>query len=142
MAKGIATRCRQQFDSTNWQRGAQYYARGCVKIGIIAPDSLEATVQGSDDDPYSVLIDWSEADTDTLLVDCTCPRYADMNVCKHLAAVIRAMDVRGLSRLIPGSGNLYLESDGLARADDDARSDFPASTYRSTPQTTKKSIRE
>jgi superfamily II DNA or RNA helicase len=105
----FAQRCARQFTQQDWQRGEEYYRDAAVSIVVSRPDSLTALVQGNSRSPYSVLLDWSDASDNRLRVDCTCPRFADWGICKHVAATILAADARKLGEMLPGNGEFSIE---------------------------------
>jgi superfamily II DNA or RNA helicase len=115
----FAQRCARQFTQTDWQRGEEYYRDDAVSIVVSGPDSLKALVQGNSRLPYSVLLDWSDASDNLIRVDCTCPRFADWGICKHVAATILAADARKLGEMLPGNGDFSIEA-----GDDDPEEDW------------------
>ena len=115
----LAKRCFQEFDSRDWRRGQEYFQRGAVSIYDQDSASLEAGVKGSDPRPYDVRIDWSQARKKTLRVYCSCPRFDDVGLCKHVAATILAADEEGLGRMVPGTGGFFLKSYDFEPADRD-----------------------
>jgi superfamily II DNA or RNA helicase len=120
----LAKRCAHATDSRDWRRGEEYFRRGAVEIVDHGPTSLEAAVKGSASAPYIVDLDWSEADQRTLYVSCSCPRFDDCAMCKHVVATIFAADAAGLSGSVPGRTALYLEPsaesvEAFADADED-----------------------
>lgn len=108
-------RCIGEFDRRDWQRGEEYFRSGAVHIAEHYPTGLDAEVQGSAASPYDVRLDWSEIgrDSNTLLVHCSCPRFDDMGLCKHLAAVILAADAEGIGDAVPGNRPLFLEPEEI-----------------------------
>ena len=106
---GLASRCREQFSRRDWQRGVQYFGTGAVFNVISGETMMSAMVEGTSSEPYSVNLDWSEVQQRVLLVDCSCPRFADVGICKHLAATILAADGAGIGDKIPGRDPLSVE---------------------------------
>ncbi|MGD9645911.1 MAG: SNF2-related protein [Pirellulales bacterium] len=104
----LAKRCRRAFSNRDWQRGEAYFARGDVWIVEQALEQLALQVQGSELQPYDVLLDWGEVASGRLFVDCSCPRYADAGVCKHLAAAILEAERAGFGAWLQGNRNLRL----------------------------------
>lgn len=89
-----------------------------MRLGAAGENGVSATVSGSDAAPYLVTIDWSDAArAGVLVVDCDCPRFADSYFCKHLWAVVLAVDAAGHG--VPGAGRLAL----IAADDDEANDD-------------------
>ena len=71
------------------ERGCDYFESGCVHAVEHRADGWHATVSGSSD--YSVFI---PASLDPREAQCTCPHYADGNICKHIAAALIAIERR------------------------------------------------
>ena len=90
------------------------FSSGAVEIIDPGLTGLKATVQGSASAPYIVELDWSKATQETLFVSCSCPRFDDMGVCKHVVATILAADATGLGKSVPGRTTLYLETSAAA----------------------------
>jgi hypothetical protein len=83
-----------------------------VLLGPADENGVGAEVSGSAEEPYAVLIDWSEAESSgELAVFCDCPRFSDGFFCKHLWATLRSADAAGANRHVPGTGALGLERD-------------------------------
>jgi superfamily II DNA or RNA helicase len=112
----LAGRCAPQFDRRDWQRGEDYFRDRAVSIVRVGPDGLEALVQGSEEFPYDVRLDWSKADDNRLGIDCSCPRFAEWGACKHVAATIFAADARKLGVRVPGTDPLSVD---VIEGDDD-----------------------
>lgn len=105
----LARRCQGQFSRADWAKGREYHQTRRVSTIETMFDRYEAEVRGSRPQPYEVLLDWSAADESVLAVNCSCPRFADVGVCKHVAAAILTADAEGFTEGIPGTGPLYLE---------------------------------
>ncbi|HJW94001.1 MAG TPA: DEAD/DEAH box helicase [Thermoanaerobaculia bacterium] len=75
------------------ERGEQYYITGRVTLfDEVSGGRFEATVLGGH--PYRVVL---EPDGDFLRVSCECPFFdRELDVCKHIWAVIRSASTRGL----------------------------------------------
>lgn len=93
----LAGCCRSTFSAKDMRNGADYFASGAVQIVGIDGTMLEALVYGSEDEPYQVILDWGHADSRTLEAACSCPRFDDTGICKHLFAVMLAADEQKLS---------------------------------------------
>ncbi len=104
-------RCIGEFDRRDWRRGEEYFRRGAVHISCYYATGLDAKVQGSAASPYDVRLDWSDTGggSDVLVVHCSCPRFDDMGLCKHVAAAIHAVDAAGIGEAVPGKRPLKLE---------------------------------
>ncbi len=104
----LAARCSAVFDSTSRQRGNAYYYGGCVTVTERYHGGVRALVRGSSAQPYQVKIDWSQADEREVEAYCSCPRYQDGVLCKHLWATMLAVDAQGLANALRGSARLYV----------------------------------
>jgi hypothetical protein len=101
----LADRCKPDISAADWRKGGDYCLTGAVRKIKLGNTSLVAKVFGTS--RYTVTFDWSRAEGEQLLqVDCTCPRFAEMGICKHVAATIRQVDREGLDHMIPGRGLL------------------------------------
>lgn len=69
-------------------RGLDYYESELVKIESMDDEFIEAVVEGTE--PYSVEIVLKNSRVKQM--DCDCPYAADGNNCKHMAAVLFAVD--------------------------------------------------
>ena len=81
-------------------RGMNYFLRGNVRGIHFLPTSIIASVVGSE--VYEVSLDWNTIDeTGELSTECGCLFFQQGNYCKHLWALVLALDQRGDSRIIP-----------------------------------------
>ncbi len=119
----LADRCSQEFEPRDWRRGVEYFQRGSVFLVEQRGSSFYAEVEGSAAEPYEVMLDWSEVELGSLIVECSCPRFADGANCKHIAAAILKADAAGVR--VPGRGSLSLD----IRAFADDRLDDPDDEY-------------
>lgn len=103
-------RCRREISQTDWDKGRNYLRSGVVRLFEPDHECLEAEVQGSERLPYTVWIDWSNVRKRVIGVDCDCPRFAEMEMCKHVAATILAMDSVGLASQISGRDALSIRT--------------------------------
>ena len=71
------------------ERGCDYFESGCVRAVEHRADGWHATVSGGSD--YAVFV---PASLDPREAQCTCPHYADGNICKHIAAALIAIERR------------------------------------------------
>ncbi len=115
----LATRCRSEFDAITRARGVEYADNGAVQVFLLNRAGLTAEVQGSAREPYDVELDWGDAYDGSLFASCTCPRYADGHLCKHLWAAILAVDAQNKDHLVPGRRSLE-----VLFADDDDDDDY------------------
>ncbi|HXY34235.1 MAG TPA: SNF2-related protein [Planctomycetaceae bacterium] len=107
----LSKRCAEEFNRQDWARGVEYFESGAVSITAQSNDGLEALVRGSRRSPYRVRLDWTHAKESRLHVNCTCPRFEDIGVCKHLAATILAADAQNVGPIVPGKKELLIFSD-------------------------------
>ncbi|MBA2113810.1 DEAD/DEAH box helicase [Bremerella alba] len=83
------------------QRGSEYAAAGRVHV-VNSEDSWASfEVEGSDFEPYTVLLDWENGLRNGM--ECNCPHYDRGNFCKHLWAAILFADRLGLANNSRGS---------------------------------------
>lgn len=110
-----------EFDSAIRQRGADYFRNSRVRIDSASASCIVATVKGSS--RYRVEL---EREGRKIHASCTCP-YADVDLCKHLWAVILAAEKQ---RLLQGEGfklvHRGIEDDGL---DDEFDEDYEDEDY-------------
>ena len=91
------------FTATDFERGMEYYRKGrvtdiqCTKAGT--ETNVSCTVRGSE--RYTVR--FTEMAEGRLRISCTCPRYADVGRCKHLAAAMIAYIGEPPRESVPGS---------------------------------------
>ena len=84
------------FDGLDFARGLGYYEEGLVKLRDADADGWHAYVDGSQ--RYSVYLacdDDGYASPNADMTTCTCPRFHDGYLCKHIAAVCRAVEASG-----------------------------------------------
>ncbi|MHB0955222.1 MAG: DEAD/DEAH box helicase [Pirellulaceae bacterium] len=112
----LATRCRTEFDRITRARGTEYADEGAVRIFDLDEEGLSAEVQGSAFEPYEVDLDWSDATRGALSASCSCPRFADGHLCKHIWAAILSVDAEGQDCRVPGRHSLTVQ---FADMDDD-----------------------
>lgn len=82
-----------------WARGAAYSYDGRVQQVVETEDRIEATVRGSI--PYRVAL-WVEGGS--LRWTCTCPFAEDGDICKHVVAVLMAVEADGTEERPPEAG--------------------------------------
>ncbi len=106
----LADRCRTYFEMNDIMRGTKYFEQRFVEIYNLTGDSVQATSIGSGGMEYLIDIDWRKADVGRLGVSCTCARFDDGYLCKHLWATILEVDESELGAILPGSGKLQVGS--------------------------------
>ncbi len=106
--RSLAARCSHAFSRRDWDRGEDYFRRGCVAIVQLDDCMLHVRVRGTAPAPYDVWLDWTDAEVLELAVECTCPRFTDVGICKHVAAAILAADLKDVGKGIADRGPLEL----------------------------------
>lgn len=86
----LTSALRSQFEPHGCQRGKGYFRDGRVEEMKISDGILFADVEGSYGD-YEVIIDLRDLDDEGSMY-CSCPRFDDGYLCKHLWAVILKFD--------------------------------------------------
>jgi SNF2 family DNA or RNA helicase len=104
----LVARCSAVFDATTRQRGSAYYYGHCVTLTERRQGAVRAAVRGSGAQPYQVRLDWSHADEREVEAYCSCPRYQDGLLCKHIWATMLAVDAQGLANGLRGTARLYV----------------------------------
>ncbi len=89
----LSSSCADEFQAAARTRGASYFKEGRVRLTSLDETTSRARVKGSGE-AYEVEIDWSD---DALVADCTCPRFADGFLCKHVWATLLAVEAKGVS---------------------------------------------
>ena len=119
----LQKRCLNEVQPRDRERGVGYFHQRRVSLGERERDGIAATVEGSGGAVYEVRFDWSEAESDGFLgVSCSCQRFADFVVCKHVWATMVAFDRAQFTEPVPGKGplDLALDPPGDSSADDEA----------------------
>ena len=75
---------RAKVTEQSYDRGVDYYHASAVESATMRGDQLFATVQGSEWDPYHVIVTFTN---DDFTATCTCP-YDWGGYCKHVVAVL------------------------------------------------------
>lgn len=77
------------FSRKDFSRGQEYYRRGQIqKLKVARTDKggeVTCVVKGSESYGVSVRVEGQET-----AVYCSCPRFADKHICKHIAAAMMA----------------------------------------------------
>lgn len=79
---------RAKVTEQSYDRGVDYYHASAVESATMRGDQLFATVQGSEWDPYRVIVTFTG---DDFTAACTCP-YDWGGYCKHVVAVLLTVD--------------------------------------------------
>jgi len=116
----LARRCFKSLSSKEWNAGVRYCNLGCVTLSHVDSDELTVFVRGTAAKPYEVVLDWSLASADLVVVaSCSCPRYDEGHLCKHIAAAVLFADEKQFGARVPGRGSLDLVSDDDFWEDDE-----------------------
>ena len=102
----LAQRCNHEFDSKTKARGEDYSRSGHVSFTQVRRTGAAAQVKGSYGTAYLVELDWSETKEGFVSGRCTCPRFDDGFLCKHLWAFLLKLDEEGYASQVPGNGPL------------------------------------
>lgn len=81
---------RALFPPHIWQRGVEYYEAG--RVLSITRDRAQITAEVAGTEQYYVSIRLDEAGEEPLDYDCSCPYAESGQACKHLAAVLCALE--------------------------------------------------
>ncbi len=79
---------REYFEDRILERGEKYWRQGCVRQLHDQGDMVTAIVQGTEDYDVEIVLTNDMFDD----ADCTCPYAGDGNACKHMAAVLFALE--------------------------------------------------
>ncbi len=110
----LQQRCLNAVLPGDRERGARYFNQRRVSLGERRDEGIAATVGGSGGAAYEVKLDWRGAERGRMAVHCSCPRFADRVICKHVWATIIAFDRAGFKEPVPGRGALELDRLGSA----------------------------
>lgn len=106
----LAQACREVFPVRDRQRGEEYFAEELVEVIDQGDRTAECEVEGSDYEPYTVELDWRDLKAG-VAGSCTCPRFDDAGICKHLWAALRTIDRLGLTRGVKIPARVAFNSD-------------------------------
>jgi hypothetical protein len=88
----LAKKCFGSFDSQTRSKGQAYYSSGMVRDLAIGDSQITASVRGSNAESYAVELDLTDPAASEIVGRCSCPRYDDGFLCKHIWAVLLAND--------------------------------------------------
>jgi uncharacterized Zn finger protein len=107
----LVQRLLRRESSSRAPLGKRYFQDGAAELYAVAAEGIDAHVQGSTDDPYDVRVRWPvERSNPTIRAACSCPNFLDGYTCKHIWAVLYAVDEEG-SDPLPGRYDLRLMRD-------------------------------
>lgn len=105
------------FGSRDRSRGQQYFASRHVQNLEFGKVDITADVYGSLGNSYEVSIDREGLGEGRFAAECSCPRYAEGHLCKHLWAVVMAIDA---SEDLNVEGNPRVREKSTAKPDHQA----------------------
>ncbi len=79
---------RAKVTEQSYDRGVDYYHASAVESATTRGDQLFVTVQGSEWDPYSIVVSFTG---DDFTASCTCP-YDWGGYCKHVVSALLTVD--------------------------------------------------
>jgi hypothetical protein len=85
----LVVECSQFFDNRSRLRGDEYFRNRRVRILGVDSDRVCAKVTGSAGYTYEVDIDLSNLPDRVIVGECTCPRFNQGDLCKHIWATLR-----------------------------------------------------
>ncbi len=83
---------RDEFAFADRTRGDAYYRSGRVAIGSVAAEQVTAKVRGSASRRYDVEVKLDRSRENVRGAECSCPQFDRAGSCKHVWAVLRALD--------------------------------------------------
>ncbi len=105
----LTRRCQAEFDGTTRMRGQAYAQQDAVSLMDHRRHGVWAEVDGSSYLPYGVDVDWSDAHRGVLRASCSCPRFADGFLCKHIWATLLTIDQQLPGKEVPGPRQLNVQ---------------------------------
>jgi len=107
----------------------RYFRSGAAHLGAMVVEGVDAQVDGSVAEPYDVRLRWPLVRSNPVVrAACSCPSFGDGNTCKHIWAVLYAVDEEE-GDPIPGRHGLRLLRDtNLLRGAGKQSSDAPAAS--------------
>lgn len=112
----LTVAAKQQFGAGDRQRGDQIEMLEKLDFVDVGHLGINANVDGSFGETYSIAVDFRRLDQSELGVHCDCPRFADRGYCKHLWATIAKYDILYDSPL-DGASRLKLRHIGHGAVD-------------------------
>lgn len=102
---------KECFEARILARGSDYYERGLVSELSVDDNSVDAVVFGSE--PYDVHIELHNGCVEEMYCDCP---YAEENNCKHMAAVLYALESDRQGEPVASFNPVYNEEAGREKA--------------------------
>lgn len=113
---GFAKLNKSRFSPAVYMRGEEYEEMGNVSFRSVSSATVNAVVDGTE--PYEVHVEFSK-DGHILRHECTCPYHSSGKLCKHIAAVLFAMDALPPGKILradPGETETGVEDRPFAHA--------------------------
>jgi superfamily II DNA or RNA helicase len=111
----LSARVGDLFDESILERGDAYYEQG--RVGDLTADgaAVDAEVRGKNGTRYDVRAEM--VDGELVELACDCPHAARLEACKHMWALVLAIDARGWGARFPGDDALdvVVRSENLKR---------------------------
>ena len=105
----IASCCRTSFKSSDQKKGQSYFQDRRVELVERSKFQVHSEVKGSGYASYDVYLDWRDADSQSAVTaTCSCPRFEDGYICKHLWATLLEIDLQEIVQALPEMG-LYVD---------------------------------
>ena len=109
----LSVRVRDFFDSRIRTRGEAYFQSNLVTLKNFSDSQAELLVRGSD--VYEVEVSFGSAQArNEILIQCSCPHYAEGVFCKHCWAAILMIDHEKVASRIPGTNHPRLRHEQQA----------------------------
>jgi hypothetical protein len=109
MSGRLCSLLKGEFDYNIRQRGEAYFREQRVRIRVFEQTTVLASVRGSS--RYNVELGLKTKDeTLKLFVDCDCPYFQDLGLCKHVWATLLQADAEGLLQPPDDLSQLSIES--------------------------------
>lgn len=108
----------KDFSNESRNRGATYFSQNRIRLDKYERGLIQAKVQGSQREPYSVSFNYTGFPMDVIVGKCNCPRYEDGNLCKHLWGTLLEIDRKNLKVLPAGHDMLIIHRDDMESYND------------------------
>lgn len=91
----FAQLARYNFDAADIRNGEAYFYSGRVKLDHQDDSCAHYKVRGSTDQPYDVIFNWRSGHHEEVASACSCRRWDEAGICKHLYAAAMQADFSG-----------------------------------------------
>ena len=107
----LVQRLLRRGPTSHASEGKRDFRNGAADLYGVAVEGIDARVHGSPSDPYDVRLRWpAERSNPVVRAACSCPNFFQGFTCKHIWAVLYAVDEAG-SDPLPGRYELRLMRD-------------------------------